>query len=63
MVQNRCDQSGHKTLKRKDCISKNEQLRLNQFSGAGANLEKLKVFSMIFGWAWSKMDVVQIQES
>ena len=34
---------------------KNEPMELTNFFDAGANSRKLKVVSVIFGWAWSKM--------
>ena len=51
MVKNGCDQSGHGTLKL--AVSS-----ILVFLHAGTNSGKLKVDSVMFGWAWSKMAVV-----
>ena len=48
---NGCDQSGHRTLKL--TVS-----GILFFLHAGTNSGRLKVGSMIFGWAWSKKAVV-----
>ena len=36
---------------------KNELMEWTDILHAGANSEKLKVILIIFGWAWSEMDV------
>ena len=51
MVKNGCGQSGHRTLKLAVCS-------MLVVLHAGTNSGKLKVDSMIFGWAWSKMAMV-----
>ena len=48
VARNGCSQSDHRTLK----------LAVSDFSHGGANSGEQKVFSMTFGWAWSKMDLV-----
>ena len=47
MIKNGCGQSGQ--------FSKTEQMEQTDFSHAGTNSGKLKVDSMIFVWAWSKI--------
>ena len=51
IVKNGCGQFGHGTLK--FAVS-----GILIFLHAGANSGKLKVDSVIFGWAWSRMAVV-----
>ena len=53
MVKNGCDQFGHCTLKL--TVSQNWTIEETDFLHACTNSGKLKVDSMIFGWAWSKM--------
>ena len=55
MVKNGCGLSGHETLKL--TVSQNKSIEWTGFLHAGANSEKSKVISMIFGWAWSKISV------
>ena len=52
MVKNGRSQSSHGTLK---LTVLKEVLEWTDFLHAGANLGKLKVFSMILGWVRSKM--------
>ena len=52
MLKNGCGQSGHGTLK---LAVSQESMEWNGFLHAHANSGKLKVYSMIFGLAWSKM--------
>ena len=49
VVKNECGQSGYGTLKLTGFQA--------NFLNAGTNSGKLKVASMIFGWAWLKMDM------
>ena len=53
VVKNGCGQSGYRTLKL--TVSQECTDGVSRFFNAGANSGKLKVASMIFGWAWSKM--------
>ena len=49
MVKNGCGQSGHRNLKL--TVSQ----KWTDILHAGASSGKLKVVSMIFGWAWSEV--------
>ena len=53
IVKNDCGQSGHRTLKL--TVSQKWADGINGFFACWYKLGKLKVDSMIFGWAWSKM--------
>ena len=53
VVKNGCGQSGYRTLKL--TVSQECTDRVTKFLNAGTNSGKLKVASMIFGWAWLKM--------
>ena len=53
VVKNGCGHSGYRTLKL--TVSQECTDRLSRFFNAGANSGKLKVASMIFGWALPKM--------
>ena len=55
MAKNGCGWSGHGTLKL--TVSQNRTDGINWFFYAGTNSGKLKVDSIIFGWALSKMAV------
>ena len=60
IVKNGCDQSGHRTLKLNVFQELNELMEWTDILHANANSGKLKVISMIFGWAKSKMDMANI---
>ena len=53
MVKIGCGQSVHRTLKL--AVSQECTRWSKQIFNAGGNSGKLKVVSMIFGWAWSNM--------
>ena len=54
MVKNGCGQSSHETLK---LTVSQDWMEWTDFFHAGSNSGKLKVISLIFEWALSKMDV------
>ena len=56
VARNGCGQCGHRTLKL--AVSQEWIDAMTDFWHAGANSRKLKVISMIFGWARSKMGMV-----